>query len=267
MSQLSVAELTWITEQGFASLISVQQFQRALTNQVFLLTFNNNQQVIFKRLNTKARDLNARVSELKVQHMFSAQGLTPKVLASCEQYKLQQYVPGQLLSEDTSETNVISLLAQQLHIIHQFPALYAQPQRLAFELKKLKSQQQKNIDQDKFTQLFLLAIELDKSSPRNVLCHGDLSFNNILFSTDNEIKILDWEYASIACAEYDLAACVCINKLNKQQQHSLIKQYYHLNKETLSLTYPAFKVQCARYLSVFIYLSELWENCFIESAQ
>jgi thiamine kinase-like enzyme len=264
---LSDAELIWVTEQGFAPLLNVQNIQHALTNKVFLLTFSNNQQVIFKRLNIKARDLKSRVCELEVQHMLSEQGLTPKVFACCEQYKLQEYIPGQLLSEACSETNIINLLTNQLSIIHQSPALHAPPQRLAFELNKLKNQLQSKIDEDKFTQLILLASDLDKSSPRNVLCHGDLSLNNIILSTDNTVKILDWEYACIACAAYDLAACICINQLNRKQRNDLIEQYYLLNHNTLSLSFPEFKSQCARYLSIFIYLSELWGNCFIEPTQ
>ena len=267
MPQLSDTESTWVTQQGFAPLLNVQKIPHALTNQVFLLTFSNNQQVIFKRLNIKARDLKSRVCELKVQHMLSEQGLTPKVLACSEQYKLQEYIPGKLLSEVGSEYNNITQLAQQLHIIHQSPALHAQPQRLAFELKKLKHQLQTKIDDDKFTQLILLASELDKSSPRNVLCHGDLSLNNILLSKNDTVKILDWEYACIACAAYDLAACICINKLNRKQKNALIEQYYLLNQNELSLSLPEFKSQCVRYLSIFIYLNELWGKCFIESTQ
>ncbi|MEH6454567.1 MAG: phosphotransferase [Psychromonas sp.] len=252
-------------KSGFQpALQSVEQFKHALTNQVFLLTFKNKQQVIFKRLNLSARGKTERIRELNVQRMLSAQELTPKVLASCDEYKLQEFMPGQLLTEVSSEYNVITLLAQQLQIIHQSPALHAQPQRLAYELEKLKALLKVKIDEDKFQQILLLAIELDTNSPKNILCHGDLSLNNILLTTNNDIKILDWEYASLACAAYDVASCISINQLDKTSQQHLIEKYYFLNPNAVELSYADFKKQCIHYLLVFNYLDELWQYCFIE---
>ncbi len=262
MSQLSRDELIWLEELHIGQIVNVQQFAHALTNQVFLLTAENAQQTVFKRLNLKARDLQARKRELAVQKLASDRGISPKVLACCDKYKLQEYIKGQIFDNACVDYHSIELLAAQLQIIHQLPALHAQPQRLAFELQLLKRQIKSPIDEAKFQRFLQLAMHLDKSCARDILCHGDLSFSNVLKAENQQIKILDWEYAVLACAAYDLAACCCINAFSPDLQAQLINHYYFLHQENLSLSLAELKNQYALYHSVFTYLNELWTVCF-----
>ena len=266
MSPLTDAELIWLAGLNLGKIVSVQQFAQALTNQVFLLTDENGQQTIFKRLNLKARDRQDRKRELAVQKLASERGLSPKVLADCDKYRVQEYIKGGIFDSASIDHHTIELLATQLQIIHRLPAKYAHPQRLAFELlllkKELKKQLNRAIDESEFQRFLQLAIQLDKSSTKDILCHGDLSFNNLLQAENGQIKILDWEYAVLACAAYDLAACCSINGLSSEQQAQLINHYYLLHKHHLSLSLAQLKKECALYLSVFTYLNELWDFCF-----
>ena len=108
-----------------------------------------------------------------------------------------------------------------------------------------------------------MAKTLDKSSTRDVICHGDLSLNNLLQTADKQLKILDWEYGVIACAAYDLAFCSCINELNAIQHKQLIEDYYRLNKKQLSVSLATLEAESVLYLSFFIYLNKLWAVCFL----
>lgn len=263
MFNLTRDELIWIDKSSIGPIVSVQKFEQALTNQVFLLTDENGQQAIFKRLNLQARDLQDRKRELLVQQLAHDNGLSPKVLACCDQYRLQEYITGNTLDGSPVDAQTIELLAAQLQIIHQLPAEHAQPQRLVFELKRLKKQLNNSVDQVEFLQMLNLATALDNSSTRDVLCHGDLSLNNVLRATDGQIKILDWEYAALAGAPYDLAFCCCINGFSAQQQALLISLYYFLHKEHLSCSLAQLEKECALYLSVFSYINELWAACFL----
>jgi len=242
-------------------LVSVEPLKQALTNAVFLLTFVNNKKVIFKRLNLKARDADDRKCELRVHQLASEFGFTPKVLAWDERCKLQEYFPGEMLSRSPINTDIIKLLALQLKKIHRFPALHARPQRLAFTLNQLKKSIEASLDEEQFSIILNVAIELDNSSPKNVLCHGDLSLHNLLINSTQQIMILDWEYATLACAAYDLASSVCINELNSLQQKVLLAEYYHLNKDNLPMSLSALQKECGLYLSVFTYLNQLWVDC------
>lgn len=269
MQQLSPAELNWLAELNrqfnIGKLINVQQFPHARTNQVFLLTFENQQAYIFKRLNKQARDVQQRQRELLVQKLASDKGLTPALLACTDDYRLQTYFPGKTLDSAALDNQTASLFAAQLHLIHQLPPLHAQPQRLAFELQLLKKQLKRPIDEHKFDHFLQLATQLDDSSPRDLLCHGDLSFNNLLMDENEQIQILDWEYAVLGCAAYDLAACCSINQFNAQAQSHLINHYYSLNQRKLSLSLAQLKAQYSLYHSLFTYLNELWTLCFFRN--
>ena len=262
MSALTADELTWLAALNIGQIVSVQPFADALTNQVFLLTDENGQQTVFKRLNLKARNRQDRKRELAVHKLASARGVTPKVLAGSDKYRLQEYIKGNTLSGTAVALYTIELLAAQLQIIHQLPAVHARPQQLAVELQSLRKKLNREIDESEFNHFQRLATQLDKSSTRDILCHGDLSFNNILLAENGQIKILDWEYAVLACAAYDLASCCCINGLSSEQQAQLINHYYLLQKHHLSLSLAQLKKECALYCSVFTYLNEIWALCF-----
>ncbi len=241
----------------------VQPLRQALSNEVFLLTFSNGKQSVFKRLNQTARDADDRRCELKVHQLASDAGFTPQVLAYNDHYQLQEYFPGEVLSNSPLTSETVNLLALQLTKIHHLPAVYAQKQSLSSNLKQLKKNRNKHIDQQRFSRILQLALVLDKHSPKNLLCHGDLSLNNLVINSREEVKILDWEYAALACPAYDLASCICINQLNSQQQEVLLREYYVLNKGNLRCSLPVLQKECSLYLTVFDYLNALWTNCFI----
>lgn len=262
MSLLTAQELTWLAGLNVGKILTVQRFEQARTNEVFLLTDVNYQQTVFKRLNLKARNRKNRKRELSVQKLASDRCLSPKVLADCEQYRLQEYLQGNTLAGSAADSERIELLAGQLHIIHQLPAKHAQPQHLAFELTALKKRLQRPVDEQEFRRVLALAAQLDKSCSKDVLCHGDLSLSNLLQVENGELKILDWEYAVLATPAYDLAACSSINALTEQQQTELISHYYLLDNAQQTHSLAQLKEECGLYRSVFNYLNQLWLLCF-----
>ena len=243
-------------------IAKVQPFTNARTNQVFLITTEDGQKTVFKRLNLKARSPDKRKQELALQHLASSQGLSTKVLADCQLYRLQTYIEGDVLSNTCLDPRIIKLFASQLQIIHQLPVKYVQPQNLAFELNLLKKQLKTPIDQREFKHFLQLAMQLDKSSAKDTLCHGDLSFSNLIQTENGQIKILDWEYAVVACPAYDIAACACINELNLDQVQGLTSGYYFLHDSELSISQSQLQKDVISYRAVFSYLNELWGLVF-----
>lgn len=262
LSSLTAKEVTWLLSLSLGEIDNITQFTNGLTNQVFLITFENSKQVVFKRLNLKARDLTIRKSELRVQQLASDEGISPKVIADCQQYRVLEYISGHVFTSDSPTQETISILVSQLHKIHQLPANYALPQCLANELMTLNNQLHQSTDQAVFSHFWQLAQQLDQDSPKDTLCHGDLSFNNIIQADDGSIKVLDWEYSVLACPAYDLAFSCAINQLNKQQQKLMIDRYYALNKINNEDYLQQLHQQSALYLSVFEYLNKLWAKCF-----
>lgn len=262
MSLLTTSELSWISTLEVGYLLRVEQFKHARTNKVFLLTFEDGLQLVFKRLNLQARSLEKRKHELSVYKLASRHSLSAELLADCQHYRLQAYIEGETLSCNLMSHQSIDLFANQLFLIHQLPAKYALAQSLTTEIENLKKQIKTSIDETNFQQQLHLATKLDQSSTRDTLCHGDLSGNNIVQTKDGEVKILDWEYAVIACPAYDLAVCSVINEFNEKQINLLIEQYYSLNKGELPYTLEKLHQQTDLYISVFKYINKLWEKVF-----
>jgi len=257
-------ELNWLAKQHVGQITDVKQFKNALTNDVFLITNQQEKAFIFKRLNRDARSDKDRKAELLVQQLAFAHALTPQVLAHNQDYKLQHYIPGELLQTDQPQLE--TLLATQLHRIHQLPARHAPKQRLAFELQRLKQQRPADIDEVRFLQMSKLAETLDKRSPCDTLCHGDLSLNNILQGDDKKYYILDWEYAVVACVAYDLAFCSCINNYSEVERKLLVKRYYEQLCEPQSMTLNSLQNECELYFELFSYINALWAICFVDNS-
>jgi len=255
-------ELNWLVEAGIGDIVEVEQFNNALTNDVFLVTDTMKQKFVFKRLNREARSDEDRHDELLVQQLAFQHALTPEVLAYSQDYKLQHYIEGQLVSP--LQDNLCYLLSAQLQRIHQLPAQHAPKQRLFFELQRLKAQLPVKIDELRFQQMLALAQRLDNHCRYDLLCHGDLSVNNVLQGDNGQIYILDWEYAVIACAAYDLAFCYCINDFTESQRKLLIENYYQ-QSECKRQTLDSLQKECDLYFNIFNYINELWSICFVDN--
>lgn len=259
---LSNQEVVWLNKNNINDIRHVEQFKHALTNDVFLLTTTKNASYIFKRLNRDARSDEDRESEFLVQQLANHYGLTTKVLAHSKDYKLQQYINGDLITNN--KHGLSEFLAIQLFRIHQLPALHAPKQRLHQELQRLKKQLTVSIDADYFQKMNLLALQLDASSTCDTLCHGDLSLNNVLEGDDKLIHIIDWEYAVIATPAYDLAFCNCINHFSALQSVSLITSYHSKLSNPVSGSLQSLQKECDLYLIIFNYINELWSLCFVD---
>tara|TARA_R110001583_G_scaffold9433_10_gene44797 strand:- start:83 stop:856 length:774 start_codon:yes stop_codon:yes gene_type:complete len=254
--------MSWLKKQHVGKVVKTKKFNNALTNDVFLIRNSENIAFIFKRLNQQARSENDRQAEFLVQQLAYQHGLTPQVLAHNKHYKLQQFIAGDLINEQ--DVTLFQHLVNQLIRIHKLPVLHAPKQRLGFELLRLKQQVTEKIDESVFQKRLHLATQLDQECPNDTLCHGDLSVNNVLVGTDKHLYILDWEYAVIACAAYDLAFCCCINQFSAKDSRQLIELYYGQYSQPLAQSLDSLQKQCDLYFQVFTYINELWSLCFLE---
>ncbi|AGH80821.1 aminoglycoside phosphotransferase [Psychromonas sp. CNPT3] len=257
---LSPDERKWLSELCHLKIISVQKVAHAITNRVFVLHCIDNKKFIFKRLNVQARTATQRACEYQLQQLLSKLNLTPKVIAIKGSYKLQAFIAGETPKE--VNTDSLTLLATQLSIIHQIPTKIAPLQCLASELKDLKKHSDRYVDEKEHAFYRQLATDLDHSSAKDTLCHGDLSLLNIVKTASGEVQILDWEYAVLACSAYDLASCCCINQLNEADENYLLDHYYDLYAEHLVIDKEKLKKEYVQYLSLFRYINKLWTDHF-----
>jgi len=92
-------------------------------------------------------------------------------------------------------------------------------------------------------------VTLEKYEVEEVLCHNDLNPNNILFT--DEVKFIDWEFASVIDRYFDLAS-VCIEfDLDNKDERCFLEHYFdiseEIHKEKLSVYKAIYKALCAQW--------------------
>lgn len=91
---------------------------------------------------------------------------------------------------------------------------------------------------------------LEKYKKNIVLCHHDLNPKNILFSK-NDIRFIDWEYAGLNDAFFDLATICFEFKLVKKEQKYLLKKYLeNYTKKDMS--------KLESYIKIYKHICKLW---------
>lgn len=86
-----------------------------------------------------------------------------------------------------------------------------------------------------------------------VCCHGDVNFSNILIDQKHSTWLIDYECASSAPREYDLAMFIAVNNINKDKAPYIIKQY----EQQFSLVKIDIKFLNS-YLVFSYFINSLW---------
>ena len=82
-----------------------------------------------------------------------------------------------------------------------------------------------------------------------VLCHNDLNPKNILFS--EEVKLIDWEFASVNDKYFDLAS-LCVEFHLDENEETYFLEAYFLSKEEIQ------KEKLNAYKTIYITLCKQW---------
>ena len=131
------------------------------------------------------------------------------------------------------DVNGLNLLAKTLRKLHSI-SKDAKPIALHIENKT-----------DEILKAFKI---IDKYPKDYVLCHNDLNPKNIFFS--NDVKFIDWEYASMNDRYFDLA-CVCVEfGLNEEMRDIFLSAYFggmNNSEEQLEAFVVVYRVLCEEW--------------------
>ncbi len=108
-------------------------------------------------------------------------------------------------------------------------------------------------DFDRKMQYF--ASQLDQEAQSHVFCHHDLSPGNLL-QNNCKLQLVDWEYARVGHALFDLASLILNFRLNPYQAEELLLRYKlppHLDKQVQAGRLP----QMYDFIG---YLTRLWQQ-------
>ncbi|MDC3332884.1 phosphotransferase family protein [bacterium] len=260
-SSLTTALAQW-PEWCVAKPVLLRQLHGGLTNTSFLIEVNNDLQVLrLNAVNGKALDLN-RELERDVFTLASNAGISAALLYCSPRldYLVYRYVAGHHVQPADVNTELfIPKLAALLTSIHQLPAV---SRRLNIRDKAKTYWQQIDASNGMFANLQAITpnIErhIDTAIALNTLpcvCHHDLLAENIIVTETNNLLAIDWEYAAMGDAFFDLAVVVEGLALNTDQTESLLSAYMGTNSP-VQLINAQQRLLHSRI--VYSYISLLW---------
>ncbi len=253
-THLDTQALNWL-EQSLGPLVKLSPVKHNHTNFGFIATYGQQPvRVFIKMLNRALLSKQSMQNERQARHWVqkTSFGLTPETL--CENQTLglivDRYIPAQ--PEHSKQTR-LAHIAQLMVKLHSLPVPVEKsllPQQINKDIKDLLNAL--NLPLDDYKALLATAALLDEKNPKVCICHGDLSFENILFG--DRPYLIDWEYARIGEPAYDLAACILINSLTHEQQDFLLHRYAFESHCDMS----ELKIRTQYYLAALKPLNQLW---------
>ena len=105
---------------------------------------------------------------------------------------------------------------------------------------------------EKINSLYKQSISLIPFFNHSAFCHNDLSLDNLLWTSNQKLKVIDWEYSGLGDSVMDIANLSLMCQLTSHQEAALLAEYSRISKKTISLS----KFSCMKKLANII--SELW---------
>jgi len=200
-------------------------------NENYLLKIENQKYLI-----RKFKLENDRKFEFKVQKLAYEKNIAAKPILLDEENGLMigAFLEGN--HKISLDKHDLIKLAQALRELHSIK-LNVKP----LNLEKILTSTSKEIEQ-----AFVI---LEKYEVEEVLCHNDLNPQNILFT--DEVKLIDWEFASINDRYFDLAS-VCIEfDLDNKDETYFLEHYFNISEEI-------YKEKLSGYKAIYKALCKQW---------
>lgn len=178
-----------------------------------------------------------RQRQFTFQQWLAEKQLTPQVLFldSTAQVQLEQWFPHQLHPQAVCDVPLLAAALGKLHntsvddindvlLPLDLPAVWA----LYIETSHTEVDEQLSLKIEQYTQYW-------QKQSLTVLGHHDLHAQHIL--SDDPLMMIDFEYAALSTAAYDLASTVVANHLSDAEIQLLCECYSHYNSTTSQAWY------------------------------
>ena len=221
----------------------------------------------------KTQELATHVA-INVNSLAANKGISPVVIYQNKHWLVTEFIEGKALSakENLNRTDKIKVAIDLMSQCHQ---LSAQLDGLAPDTICAALINEASLSFDKKNELRHAANELldtlknaanalnnqDVKAPL-VCCHGDLNFCNIMVEQSNRPWLIDYECASLAPAEFDVAMFIAINHLSSHEALFAVQHYQQHRNITLC------EQLLQAYLTFCYFINGLWYfNAFTKNPQ
>jgi len=170
------------------------------------------------------------------------------------------YESNEPINQDFEQTDFIDSLVEFLVTLHsgdaflsvdrqRLPAIDIEEYLARYRRLALENEPQ---NKSKIEALYNRSAPLMVQFCSDAFCHNDLSSQNLLWSKQNGLKIIDWEYAGWGDRTMDLANLILCCRLSPTQETLLLNNYNHKAFKIISLD----KLETMKELASII--TELW---------
>jgi thiamine kinase-like enzyme len=211
---------------------------------------------------------------ININSLVAKKGISPVVIYQNKQWLVTEFIEGKALSaqKNMNRADKIKIAIDLMSQCHQ---LSAQLDDLAPDIICADLINEANLSSDKKNELGHFANELldtlknvDNALNNQVgkaplvCCHGDLNFSNIMVDESNQTWLIDYECASLAPAEFDLAMFIAINQLSAHEVLFAVQHYQQHRNITLC------EKLIQAYLTFCYFINGLWYfNAFTKHPQ
>jgi len=229
----------------FTKISEIQNIEEGASHNCFkVLTKDGSYFAKYFETTRATREIEHNVTILAAKAMLS-----PAVLYQSEQWLITEYINDSGVIDELNTTEKVLIMTELLSKCH----------RLTFDLPTLDLKKVLNniisdllLSSKSLTHMRSIITKLPtiENNQPLVVCHGDVNFSNVIFAENS--FLVDFECASLAEPEYDLAMMIAINLLNGEHQVMLLSHYAKMAAITLSHT------KLMSYLSYCYLINGLW---------
>ncbi len=207
-----------VEEWRFANIERVEQGH---TRSAYRLTLSGRRAMFKYEEETRAPFKRSRHDEAEIQQLAASRGLAPGVYYVDDDCLLTEYVDGRVLTDDDlHDEEMLVRIGLRLRELHSLPLC---GQR--FNGMAPAAHYAMHAPDQKTAERCLAAVAaLPWESAELVFSHNDLVVGNLLY--DDDIRIIDWEYACDNSPLFDLATLIAHHKLNARETSVLAEAYF-----------------------------------------
>ena len=205
--------------------LKIERLSCAMTNEVYLCLLPSNEKILLRVYGKGTELFFERHRELATFRKLSEKGFGPKLIASFDAGRLEEWIDSHTLNKDQiRDPETMKEIAQEMHKLHNlFPEGSSEDCELWFGLDAWFEKAQvaiKSLHKDDLRELSLSQIRGEIDELRDflanhthapvVFCHNDAQYGNILRKKANgALVLIDYEYAGYNYRGFDFGNHFC----------------------------------------------------------
>ena len=262
-----------LMNKDFSKHISLNRLKGGITNTIYLIEFKNNDKYIIREFGNNTNYFLDRNLEIKILDELKDYDITRKIFKKLDNGCIESYLEGKTLKlDDFKNTLIIKQLSQKLFELHSIKILSPNERNAMLWTKiniwyneciKLYKDDKENLEIIKY-----IGEEIKKKKEKKiyspiVFCHNDLTPANVIYG-NNEIKFIDFEYASYNFRGFDIGNMFCEyagydcdwEKLPKEEERLKFYQFYLRTENNIEL--KKLETEVKFYLPISNLFWSLW---------